>query len=605
VLLGRPPVTEVKLHMKNKKALIALLIPVISSILLVVMIGPDTNGDLYWYHYHNGWSWLHDRMFIDLAPAGFPSYYNPFMDTFLYEMYSHLHPIVLVGIIIGLIQGLAFYPIYFSIRQILPTNKADEKLIWLSAVTGLLGPAWSLEAGNSMGDATTVILTSTAVLFTLSSLTDIRQKNSTIMLVMAGLFAGIATGLKLTNAITGFALILALMLAMPWVNALIAVLKLMVGEILGYFVVSGLWLWKIWLSFGNPFFPQFSNVFHNPLAQNSAFNVARYTPQTLLDAIVWPFVFSLFPERAGGHGGPPILLIWFIFLPISFFVLTKALTKNNYSQFSIKQKFLIGFVFSGFFIWEYLFSVFRYLGQIEVFLPAVMLSLLLQFNAHHKVISFIKSIFKWSLILTFFSLLLKSESSRWTNTLFESPPALRNVSHSAVVLSYFQLSYVAPGMSLTNAYLQLEPGFPFSPKYDRLLSKKINQFKSQYILINANSDWRAVNIQKANVFLGGMHVLDTKLGCSALNVLLSHVHTHADLKEADSQHCKLIETSDDTNAYLRSAGTRYMAAITPVDNDLFTRTGYRINSPSCQLLQVMNGTYANNLYLCAIVTNYK
>ena len=68
------------------------------SCFLSVYLFQLPSNDLYYYHYYNGWAFLHNRIDIDFLPSLTRTYYNPLYDALMYFTVEKLnnHPLVLL-----------------------------------------------------------------------------------------------------------------------------------------------------------------------------------------------------------------------------------------------------------------------------------------------------------------------------------------------------------------------------------------------------------------------------------------------------------------------------------------------------------------------------
>jgi len=51
-----------------------------------MFLGQDRNFDLANYHLYNGFSFLNNKLSIDIAAAGVQTYLNPLLDVFFYYL---------------------------------------------------------------------------------------------------------------------------------------------------------------------------------------------------------------------------------------------------------------------------------------------------------------------------------------------------------------------------------------------------------------------------------------------------------------------------------------------------------------------------------------
>jgi len=63
--------------------LLISFIPVIFGV-MSLYIGQDHNWDFRNYHLYNGFSFLNNRLHVDLSPSGMQTYFNPLIDSAYY-----------------------------------------------------------------------------------------------------------------------------------------------------------------------------------------------------------------------------------------------------------------------------------------------------------------------------------------------------------------------------------------------------------------------------------------------------------------------------------------------------------------------------------------
>src|SRR6516165_3236415 len=55
---------------------------------LSVILGPDNNWDLRFYHLYAPWAYLHGRYLYDIGPAQYQGFFNPTADFLFYALTS-------------------------------------------------------------------------------------------------------------------------------------------------------------------------------------------------------------------------------------------------------------------------------------------------------------------------------------------------------------------------------------------------------------------------------------------------------------------------------------------------------------------------------------
>src|SRR5438874_9025850 len=75
---------------------------------LSVILGPDNNWDLRYYHLYAPWAYLHGRYLYDIGPAQSQGFFNPIADFLFYGLISS--PLNdwprLIAFVMGAVHGL-------------------------------------------------------------------------------------------------------------------------------------------------------------------------------------------------------------------------------------------------------------------------------------------------------------------------------------------------------------------------------------------------------------------------------------------------------------------------------------------------------------------
>lgn len=216
-------------------------------------LGQDVSGDLFNYHFYNGYALVAGRIDRDLAPAGHVSYFNPLVDALQYLGMRHLAPVPFSALL-GAFQALNAVLAWGVARHLL-----GGRAPWLAGLAGLLAAtgqnAISL-LGTTYGDNTASVPALAALLATVGA-----ERPGGARVAVAGALGGAAVGLKLTMAAPHVGLG-ALVLWLAWRQrrpALLAFFAL--GTLGGWTATNGWWALELWRRFGNPFFPFLNGVF--------------------------------------------------------------------------------------------------------------------------------------------------------------------------------------------------------------------------------------------------------------------------------------------------------------------------------------------------------
>src|SRR6266436_7772641 len=172
------------------------------------LLGKDMAWDELSYHLYAGFSAVHDRFAQDYFPAGPQSYFNPYIYAPLYYLASSRLSSLEISSALAIVHSVMLWLTYELAVSVCPSDDRHQRLIF-----GLCGIAFAAanpillqQIGSTFADITTGELVLGGWL--LLAL-DVRAPG-TSRVISAGLLCGLATGLKLTNAvhaISGFAIV--------------------------------------------------------------------------------------------------------------------------------------------------------------------------------------------------------------------------------------------------------------------------------------------------------------------------------------------------------------------------------------------------------------
>jgi Protein of unknown function (DUF2029). len=334
--------------------------------LVSLALGQDDNWDLRNYHLYNAYAWLHGRSQTDLAPAGLQSYFNPLLDVFQANLFRWL-PAPLMGFLFGWLQGLNAIALILIGRRLLPVGSPPWRVIGL-AVAGCMAAGFLSELGNTMGDNLTALFVLGGLLLAMDSSCPLARRK----LLAAGALMGLATGLKLTNAVYAVGLAGAFLLV-PAIRGrrVMPLILLGIGGLAGLLFTAGYWFWHLWQLFGNPLFPQFGSLLPNPLAANVGVADVRTLPQHLWEWLLWPLAFTVNPYRLGQKvvyqvAWPVLYLLYLAWAASTASRRWRSVTANPMDW---RARRLAAFVAVSFFVWTAVFSIYRYLVPIELLAP--------------------------------------------------------------------------------------------------------------------------------------------------------------------------------------------------------------------------------------------
>lgn len=353
-----------------------VLVPVLFG-LMSVWIGQDDNWDLRNYHVYNVYALLNDRIGFDLAPARFQTYFNPTLDL-LYYLLNQAMPLRAAGFAMGALHGLNFVLLLAIARQLAGPG-VGMRLPLLLAGCCMLGPAFRGELGNSMGDNSTALLVLGALYLILARWDGLARWGAAAAAtaVGAGLLMGMGAGLKLTNATYAVGLCLAFAaVPLAWWQRLRLAFVFGLGVLAGIAVTGGWWFLKMWQLFGNPLFPQFNHIFRSPWATEAGVIDTYFLPKTLVEYLLWPFIFAHNPARVTEipiklAAWPALYTLLAVFGVVVAWRSLRGASGAGAAPLGGRARFVLLFFGVAYLAWMRTFSIYRYLIPLELLAPLV------------------------------------------------------------------------------------------------------------------------------------------------------------------------------------------------------------------------------------------
>lgn len=341
---------------------------------LSVTLGKELCWDLANYHYYIPYAFLHQREAMDYWPNSFiHQYLNPALDYLTYFLINHTTP-VSAEFILGALHGVNIV-LLFAIARLLVNHFFIALLL---ALLGLYGPLVLPGIGSFQNDN----LISVFVLgFVLLQIHQIKQKHfSYLILLCSGVLLGFAIGLKLTAGLFAIgALVSYLILPLSFQQRVRIIVILLAGFTVGMALSSGYWMYRLWIQFGNPFYPFLNHIFKAPGFAAVSWRDTRFLPKSAWEALFFPFYFSW----DGRVADIPFRDFRFMGVYILFAALgAKHLLRRVVSPAREIQWLFWFFIFS-FLVWEYYFSIGRYIVALEMLSPLVIYLLVKSLIPNH------------------------------------------------------------------------------------------------------------------------------------------------------------------------------------------------------------------------------
>lgn len=504
----------------------AVIVPLLCGLLSLAM-GQDDSYDMRNYHLYTAHALLNDRLGVDMAPAGFHSYFNPLLDV-PYFLMTQWFPGPVAGFAFGTVQGLAFVLVAAIARQLV----GPGRLALLLALACIMSAAFLSELGNSMGDNLTALLVLASVYWLLRHWEQLPVRGSLAMRVLlgAGALMGLGLGLKLTNvsyAIGACAALLAV--AAPlWTRVRVAFL-FGVGVLAGMAVTAGYWMLRMWSAYGNPLFPQFNDIFHSPMAAELGVIDVMHLPRNLREALLWPFVFTRDMSRVAEV--PIHQIIWpLLYAAVAAWgvmALLRRLRAAGGGQgtpggLAPRGVFLLVFAAVSYVVWVRVFSIYRYLVPLELVAP-LLFWLLVQTLATPAIA---RRVGGWLLLAASVAVLPFTTWGHvgWAERAFTADaPAIAKPQHAVIFLASsddLPMGWLAQFMPSEAAVIGLGSSFPESPAFQARMRQVVAERGGpHYIMFPVTTDKRVSAMLQKAAIARSLGLTDSEAGCGKLEWL--------------------------------------------------------------------------------------
>lgn len=342
-------------------AVAMLLLLAAGTGLASALLGADRSWDAQNYHVYVPWSVLVPRPH-DLLPAGLQGFHNPVADLPFALMLRWLnHQPHLVAFLMGVPAGLVLWVLWFCARTVLADQPRHEVLALLALAGAAGGAAFRGQLGTTSGDVVTGGFVLLGVLAVLGP--DGARWGGRALL--AGLAAGAAIGLKLTNAPFAVALA-ALLVARIGADRRLpgALLACALGGVIGIALAGGWWAQRMFAETGNPVFPYFHHLFDASEGAPSAGRDLQFMPAGLADALARPFLWAIddTPRVTEERMRDPRIALGLL---AALALLGRARARP------LAVFFLVAYA-----VWLPVFSIYRYIAVLELLAPVLVVAAL-------------------------------------------------------------------------------------------------------------------------------------------------------------------------------------------------------------------------------------
>ncbi len=561
--------------------------------LLSLLLGQDSNWDLLNYHLYNPFAWINHKIGLDIAAAGFQGYFNPLLDLPYYWMTLHW-PAPVAGFVLGVWHGLVFGFLYIVVAGTLDRTALPQprRVAMALAGAGTLATNVVFGVGNSMGDTSVTVLILASLALVIRNWPRFERGQGNWALLCAGLIAGAGGGLKLTNAPYALALCLGFAFSpLPLKQRARLMVVFGLGAGMGVAATTGWWWLRMWHTFGNPLFPQFSHWFPNPWASPIDVADTRWLPKSLREALLWPFIYTLNGARVGETRMHqmlwPLTYVLFVAWAIAVGVQRKSASAgtDNQRRLSPAAVYLLAVLALGYGLWMKMFSIYRYTGPIEVLLPLAVWLLwhrLLRKPAAHRAAG-------WSIAICIPVALLVGAKTwgheDWARQAFRvQTPAIAQPRTATVLVISQPLAWLVTGFSPDLAVAGIGSSFPADVGYWKAVENLTAARKGDvYAIVGTVTDWRAASLRQTDDTLDSLGLTSHSSFCAGLASVLKHTKLRVALvgrrpEQAATIQCALTSRPQD-RVNVEAEDQRLLAE---ADNVL-SPVAMKLDRGSCQL----------------------
>jgi hypothetical protein len=258
------------------------------ALIVNYLLGKDMAWDTLSYHIYAGFSAVNDRFAQDYFAAGPQSYFNPYVHVPFHYLVAAGLPSLAISSILATAHSVILWLTYELAVTVCPSKDRRRRLLFglCGVAFALINPILLQQIGSTFADITT----GEFVLAGWLLLARAVRTPSTARVICAGLLCGVATGLKLTNAvhaISGFAVLSMLPLTLRGRIRHGLAYGMALG--IGFVVIAAPWSYRLERRFGNPLFPLANNVFRSPEFTTEPLHHLRFIPATIAEALWRPF----------------------------------------------------------------------------------------------------------------------------------------------------------------------------------------------------------------------------------------------------------------------------------------------------------------------------
>lgn len=425
--------------------------------------GQDQNWDLLNYHFFTGYSYFSGRA-SDIAAAGLQTFFHPAVNVIAYLAYSGL-PFPYSAWAVLFVQLLSLPAVVVISRQLSTAIglRKESASRYFALLLCFLSPVWISELGTSFFSSTTTPL----ILWGMCLLLSDGQRPA-LRWLLAGVMLGLAVGLKLTNAPFVIAATASVMVLAGGIgrSCLRPFLAYALGGVAGFLLTAG-WYWHLWVTWGNPVFPLYNNIFHSPYYDSVNFRDMRWVFNSFGEFLRFLYQVAFVTGKTSEVPfADARFLIAVLLVPLAFW-------RRAGGAIKAPGKAVLMFFLVGFALWALAFAYQRYLIPAELLFGLVIWVLVVQVVRGERNVLIV-------MCLLFVGTVALVRIPDWGHGHIENDaarpfdvaiPESIKATPARYLVRGVPVSYILPSLNPQSRFF----GLAFSPQVDELISSELQK----------------------------------------------------------------------------------------------------------------------------------
>lgn len=334
-----------------------------------VLLGQDVGFDVLHYHLYNPFAFLTGHLGKDIMPASIHSFLNPLLDIPYYLLVKHFNNYPrFVAFVMGLPGGVLAFFVY-KISWFLFARKGAVTEALIATGVGISGAMVIAQLGMTSNEVPLAAILCASFYVLLKFLFE---KQTIKYCFWSAFLAGGAVGLKYTAAPFTIALTLVFLINLPWMkNRFRFFTYFALGGLAGFLATNGYFMVRLWIAYGNPFFPFLNGIFKSPFFDPVDFDEIRFYPRSQMQWLYYPFYWI---HKSNGLVTEPRIYLadarfaagYISVILIGVRLFWDAIF-NRKNAVALREKLtLVVFCVVSYLLWLHYYSVIRYAVTLEV-----------------------------------------------------------------------------------------------------------------------------------------------------------------------------------------------------------------------------------------------